>query len=295
MKKKILLSSLIVVLFSSSVTKADVNLCTIKIGDRTGGSRDVLLMGGNAYNLLQKYISEAEKRGVKIDVGNLVIHFYDGAKLNTQKIHPLERLTLPVMRIWEKKLSKVEARYKSDELKKAHGYGWDIVCIPQIEKPKEHAEKSKEKAPEPKKGECNTQANVHINLGISFINNKQLDNAIKEFAEAIKLSPTCPLAYANLVSAYVLKKDINLAIETYKLGLEKAGDDGFLHLTGAMAYTKRGDFDLALRSLEKSLDKGYRNVDALVSEHLKDLRTARKREFCDLMTKHAIPMKDCLR
>lgn len=148
---------------------------------------------------------------------------------------------------------------------------------------------------EPKKVACTLEAQNHINTGISFINNGQLDNAIKEFEAAINASPTCALAYANLVSAYVVKKDYNLAIETYKTGLEKAEEDGFLHMTGAIAYAARKDFDLALVSLGKALEKGYKDIDVLASNELKSLRVNKNKEFCELMNKYSIALKDCIK
>jgi len=294
MKKFLLITGL---LLGISTGFAKQNLCTVKIAKSSTGKRHVLLMGGNAYDLLQKYLSDAKSRGISIDPGNVVVHTFEGSALKSYELSNLERLFSgkPVMQMWRDRLSKVESIYNTKELSKAHNMGWDIVCVGEVTQQVEGQKPVEQKKEEAKKGECSTEAKNHINIGIGFINNKQVDNAIREFSEAVRLSPTCPLAYANLVSAYVVKRNYNLAIETYKKGIEKAGEDGFLHMTGAIAYTMHKDFDLALVSLEKSLEKGYKNVDVLVSKDLKDLRTNKKKEFCDLMNKYSIAIKECIR
>lgn len=142
---------------------------------------------------------------------------------------------------------------------------------------------------------CSLKANDHINAGIAFINSKQVLNAIKEFQMAVKESPSCPIAYGNLVSAHVLNNDLRLAEEAYKTGIEKAGDDGFLHATGAIAYSKRKEYDLALIALEKSLGLGYKNIDMLAGPDMRGLRVSKKQEFCNLMVKYSVAIKDCIK
>lgn len=268
-----------------SFSLAQGNLCTVKITGKAEGKKNLLLMGGDAYSLLDKYIAEANKKGIKANPRGIVVHVWDGSKMQSFELGWATMLSgEPAMQIWKKKLSGLEARFNQQELKKAHDLGWDIVCIG-----------ATQEQPQAKKGECSTEAKNYINTGIGFINNKQVDNAIKEFREAIRVSPSCPLAYANLVSAYVVKKDHNLALNTYKEGIEKAGEDGFLHMTGAIAHTARKEFDLALISLDKALQKGYKNAEVLASKELNDLRTAKKKEFCDLMYKYSIPLKECIK
>lgn len=275
------------VLLSGSVgtLQAQSNLCSVKIGAKVEGKRNVLLMGGNAYSLLEKYFSEANSKGIKVNPRGVVVHVWDGSKMQSFELGWATVFSgEPVMQMWKKRLSGIEAKHNLQELKKAHDLGWDIVCVGMAQE-----------KPQTRKGECSAEAKNHINIGIGFINNKQVDNAIKEFREAIRISPTCPLAYANLVSAYVVKKDYNLAINTYREGLEKAGEDGFLHMTGAIAHTAKKEYDLALIALDKALQKGYKNAEVLASRELRDLRTAKRKEFCDLMYKYSVPLKECIR
>jgi tetratricopeptide (TPR) repeat protein len=271
---------------------AQQNLCTIKISTDKKGRRSVLLAGANAAQLLEKYKEEAEKKGIKLDLRSLEVYVWDGKKLNSYSLGwgTIFSGESP-MATWKKKLSNVEAKINNDELSKAHKLGWDIVCIGEGT-PAEVKETKETK--EVKKGECSDTAKNHINLGVGFINNKQIDNAIKEFEAAIKESPSCALAYANLVSAHVLKKNYNIAVDNYLKGVEKAGDDGFLHITGAIAYTYKKDYDLALQALDKALAKGFRDKSVLEGKDLRNLFLKRKAEFCKIMDKYSVVIKGCI-
>ncbi|MEN3034521.1 MAG: hypothetical protein ABDH18_05990 [Aquificaceae bacterium] len=165
--------------------------------------------------------------------------------------------------------------------------------------PQQSTEVSKDQSPSasisPSAEKCSLKANDHINAGIAYINSNQVLNAIKEFQVAVKESPSCPTAYGNLVSAHVLNNDLRLAEETYKMGVEKAGDDGFLHATGAIAYAKRREYDLALIALAKSLELGYKNIDMLAGPDIEGLRMEKREEFCNLMVKYSVAIKDCIK
>ncbi|MCX7981257.1 MAG: hypothetical protein N3A68_09545, partial [Bacteroidia bacterium] len=111
---------------------------------------------------------------------------------------------------------------------------------------------------------------------------------------------TCPIAYANLVSAHVAKGNYSLAIEKFNEGVKKAGEDPFLYVTGAIAYTKNKQYDMALQTLEKAVSMKQKDerkfgevVPFLESNEFDPLIKARKREFCELMLKHYIPNRKC--
>ncbi len=275
----------------SSVVLAQENPCTVKVSN----GNKVFLAGGNAYALFEKYLNEAKSKGIKVNLRNLEVVYWDGRVQKTIKPQWGQIFSgEPISSWWKAQLSNVEAKYDQKNLMLAHQYGWDVVCInPTL--PATSKDQKPQEQPKAKKGECSTEAQNHINLGISFINNKQVDNAIKEFEEAVKLSPTCPLAYANLASAHLVKNNINKAKDMYLKGVEQAGDDGFLHVVGAVIYTKRKEYDYALSALEKALKAGYKDISVLESKDLKPLMYARKKDFCDLMISHSIPLKPCLR
>lgn len=252
----------------------------------------VFLAGGNAWQLFEAYINKE-----KIKLGDLKVKIWDGKDFKEYKINWTDYLSGEgVKNIWKRKLSKVEAKYDPRAIELAKQYGWEIFVVKPIPAKKEEAKEreSKEPANRPEGQACSSEAKSHINLGLQFIQNKQIDNAIKEFSQAKKLSPSCALAYANLVSAYCLQKNYNLAIDTYREGLNKAGNDGFLHVTGAIAFTLKGDFDYALQALEKALQANYRDKKIFEAPDFKPLFKTRKNEVCTLLEKFGVITKECL-
>ncbi|MCS7278232.1 MAG: tetratricopeptide repeat protein, partial [Aquificaceae bacterium] len=205
----------ILVLLLPAISVGQENLCQTKISTSTKGKRNVFLAGGEAYMLFENYLRQAESKNVRVNPAKVVVHFWNGSRTVSYEVGLMERMGdalagKNIMDVWKKRLASANAQYNEQELKKAHELGWDIVCIGETK--------------QVKVGECSSEAKNHINAGLSFINTKQVDNAIREFEYAIKVSPTCPTAYANLVSAHVAKGNYSLAIEKFNEGVKKAGE-----------------------------------------------------------------------
>lgn len=262
--------------------------CKVKVNKSNQEKRSVLLAGGNAYQLLESYIQELKKNNIEAKAGDIKVYFYTGQELKEVELSWRDWLTgKGVQEMWKSKLSKYEAKINSQELAKADKMGFDIYCISSEPATQKQSQQTA------KKGVCSPDSNSHIQLGIQFINNKDYDNAQKEFEAATKIS-NCPLAYANLASVYLLKKNYNFAVDTYKKGLEVAGEDGFLYFTGAVIYTQKKDYDYALDALSKALKLGFSDKSLLTSAELKPLLKERKKEFCGLLDNYKIVIKECL-
>ena len=288
---RVFLVVLILLLFNLPTFSQD--LCKVHIQPKKSGERTVLLMGGNAWDLFKAYLDELKKRNISYDLGNIKVKVWNGKELVTQEMTAFSLLTGEgPLKIWENKLKKLNAEYNESTLQDAYNLGWDVFCIP---KKKPVAQKVAEPKKEPAKGVCSPEAEMHINLGVQFVKSKDLDNALREFKAAIQKSPGCPLAYANLANLYLLRGDYNLAVDTYKEGVNKAGDHPFLHYAGAVVYTKKGDYDYALQALEKALQSGFKDIDVLKKDKdLLPLKNKKRTEFCGLMLKYNIPLKECL-
>ena len=246
--------------------------------DKGAKGRSVFLAGGNAWNLFSKYVDYLKEQNVKYSLRNMTVHFFDGeqARVITYNWQDMLRGESD-LKTWEGKLKKYEAVYNETELNKAKNLKMDIFSLAEqateiiidgkpiivasaqakkgeISEQKPTSEASKSVA---SKNECSPDAKRYIDLGVQFAMNKKYEEAIKEFKEAISVSPKCALAYANLISAYIKSRNYNLAIDTYKEGIEKAGDDGFLHYTGAIAHIHRKEYDYALISIEKAIINGF--------------------------------------
>ncbi len=266
------------------------NPCQIKVSS----GKKVYLAGGEALGLFEKYLEEANKKGIKINLRSLEVVYWDGKTEHTIKPGWGTIFSGETPKAWwRKELKNKEAKYDPTRVSKAQQYGWDIVCIASQVATTQPSQETQEQTPQGK-GVCTAEAKQVINLGISFINSKKIDNAIKEFQHAVQISPGCPLAYANLVSAYVVKGNYNLAIDTYKEGLNKAGEDGFLHIAGAVAYIRKGDLDYALTSVEKALKLGYKEKSVFEGKDLKPLLLKRKKDYCSLLEKYGVVIKECL-
>lgn len=255
----------------------------------------VFLYGGNAWDLFESYVQKLEKENKKIKLGDLKVKIWNGKEFVEYSVKWQDQLKGdPLKKIWERKLKKVEAIYDPKAVETAKKYGWIVYGVEASSTAKRDEESGSKEVKQTAKGRCSPDAESFINLGIQFINNKQYDNALKEFKKAIEVSPSCPEAYGNLVSLYLIKKNYNLAIDTYKEGLNKAGDNGFLHMAGAIAYTKRGDLDYALMALEKALANGFKDKNVLDSQDLQPLFKAKKKEFCNTLEKYGLVLKKCL-
>ncbi|MEJ5172805.1 MAG: hypothetical protein WHT47_03750 [Hydrogenothermaceae bacterium] len=293
MFKKIIFGTGIFAMFSLPTFSAE-STCKIKIDkNQKGEKRSVILAGGNGYQLFEGYLNELNKNGIKAKPGDIKVYIHTGTELKEFTLSWQNWLSgKSPEEIWKSKLSKYEAKINNQELAKADKMGMDIYCVSTETTETVSSSKSSYQG-NMKKGACSPDSNSHIQVGIQFINNKDYDNAIKEFEAATK-SSNCPLAYANLVQAYLLKNNLNFAVDTYKKGVELAGNDGFLHFSGAVAYTAKKEFDYALTALDNALKYGFVDKKLLDSKDLDPLYKTRKGEFCNLMDKYKVVLKKCL-
>lgn len=289
MKIKFILLSLLFIFYG--VNAAD--LCQVKIDKNKKEKRIVLLMGDNAWNLFDSYVNQLKQSVGDVKLRDITVKVWDGKDFKEYSLNVWSMLTGEGdTKLWQDRLKKVNALYDEKALAKAYNLNWDIYCISPNVKP---SSTSGNQTTHNKIGECNVEAKNHINLGIQFINNKDYDNAVKEFKNAVDKSKECPLAYANLINAYLLKKNYNFAIDTYKEGVKNAGNDGFLHISGAIAYVKKGDYDYALTALNNALVAGFKDVDTIKNTpELRTLLNKKKKDFCEIMIKYNLPLKECL-
>jgi tetratricopeptide (TPR) repeat protein len=274
-----------------------------------GKERTVFLAGGNAWTLFSEYVEYLKKQNIKYSVRNIKVQFFDGQQLRTITLDWRDWLAgESAMKMWERKLKKYEAVYNQAELNKVRSLGIDIFCVSDqeteiriegkkfdIQKQKPEGEKSNiQNSTGEKKGDCNPDAKRYVDLGVQFAMKKDYENAIKELKQAISISSGCAVAYGNLISIYILTKDYNLAIDTYKEGLKNAGDDGFLHYMGAIAHTYRKEYDYALNSIEKAIKLGFTNPEYYKKSDLHPLIQHKKKEFCKILNENKVVIKECL-
>jgi len=119
-------------------------------------------------------------------------------------------------------------------------------------------------------------AQPHYNLGNLYRDTGRINEAIKQYEEAIKIDPTFPFAYQNLAEIYVNKKqDFISGIEILeKLKKVQPGNPRVFYNLGLL-YLATDSVDLAIRNFELGLDlvSGQdMEVEAAISEILNKIK-----------------------
>jgi len=260
-----------------------------------GPKKTVLLEGGNAYDLLQQYISKTHAKP-----GDLQVEIWDGKNLKAYSLSWQSALTgADYMSLWKERLGKVNALYKPGLAKEAKANHWDVYISPTLALQKTSSQKTQNKKPEEtqnnKPGTCNVQASSDINLGLQLVASGDLKNASKQFKQAIKDDNSCALGYVDLASAYINRKDYDKAIDVAKEGLKNAGENKDLEYVLACAYSRDKKLDYSLDALKKALKDGFNDPNKLAHDpDLQNLRLGKKKDFCELLNKYKITIKYCL-
>jgi len=278
-------------------------LASVALFSCGGPKKTVLLEGGNAYDLLQQYISKTHAKPESLQV-----EIWDGKNLKAYSLSWGSAISgASYMALWKERLDKVNALYKPGLDKEAKANHWDVYISPtltlqktssqktQNKKPEETQNKKPEETQNKKPGTCNVQASSDINLGLQLVTSGDLKNASKQFKQAIKDDNSCALAYTDLASAYINRKDYDRAIAVAKEGLKNAGENKDLEYVLACAYSRDKKLDYSLDALKKALKDGFNDPNKLAHDpDLQNLRLGKKKDFCELLNKYKITIKYCL-
>ena len=120
---------------------------------------------------------------------------------------------------------------------------------------------------------CGCAAQMHASKGWGFIDKNMPDEAIKEFELSYGSGPL-PGYYLGMYDSYLLKQDLERAVEYLFEGIKKYPDDLFLHHALGLYYLKVSrpkDFDKAIFYFErcKTIDKHHsitKELDQLIKE-----------------------------
>lgn len=102
------------------------------------------------------------------------------------------------------------------------------------------------------------------NSGITLLNNKDYDEAIKAFKKAVSINPESHLAHFFLGYCYELKNQNDIAISYYKKATQLKYNyiDAYYNL--GMLYTKMKDYFLAIQQFKKILKAEPSNYNACI-------------------------------
>jgi tetratricopeptide (TPR) repeat protein len=95
---------------------------------------------------------------------------------------------------------------------------------------------------------------IHNNLGNVFADTGNLDTAISEFREAIRIRPNFIEARNSLGLVLVRKGNLDAAIKEYQKALWINPSKQYVHYNLGIALASKGDLDAAIREYQKELE-----------------------------------------
>jgi len=101
---------------------------------------------------------------------------------------------------------------------------------------------------------CANPALEHLELGDTYSEQEQWDEAIMEYNQAIELDPELAEAYNNRGAAYNEKKQWDLAITDLNKAIELDPEEAMAYNNRGNAYNGKEQWDLALADLNKAIE-----------------------------------------
>ncbi len=142
------------------------------------------------------------------------------------------------------------------------------------------------------------RAQARLRQGFSYISDaknaktptaleENIDNAIREFSQAIQMEPGYAEAYSSRAVAYMQQKKFNKAQEDMNKAVELAPNSASVRYNMACLHSLNGKVDLALDEIDAALTRGFSDYDALRRDP--DLEAARRHpEFRKVLEKHKV-------
>ena len=90
----------------------------------------------------------------------------------------------------------------------------------------------------------NDESGAHNNLGLSYFEKEEFDDALNEFTKAIALEQL-PFHYNNRGIAYFHIGQYDLAKKDYDESIKRYPDDPLVYFNRGNVYLNQGDYELA--------------------------------------------------
>src|SRR6266545_310406 len=97
----------------------------------------------------------------------------------------------------------------------------------------------------------------HFQVGLAYKLKGQIDDAMREYREAIRLDPAYAPAHNNLGNAHKKKGELDDAIREYREAIRVAPGYARAHYNLGVAYQARGRIDDAIREYREAMRLGY--------------------------------------
>lgn len=118
---------------------------------------------------------------------------------------------------------------------------------------------------------------AYNNLGLTYKESGDLDEAIRQFKLSIEAKPSYALAYLNMGIVYRMQNESGQALDAFKLAVMFEPGNQEAHLGLALVYLDLGKRELALVEYQKLLSVGSPYVSGLLKEIDKSRLAGRNR------------------
>ncbi len=107
------------------------------------------------------------------------------------------------------------------------------------------------------------QADAHRKLGNAFVNMGRIDEAIKQYQEALAINPGYAAAHVNLGNAFLQKGEVDDAISHYERALQIKPGEAEMHYNLGNAFLQKGSVDDAITQYQEALaiKPGYADAE----------------------------------
>jgi len=129
-----------------------------------------------------------------------------------------------------------------------------------------------------------SQAEFHYTNGLILSNRGQLDEALREFQEALRLKPDHAEAHIGLGAILAVKEQLDEALREFQEALRLKPDHADAHLYLGLTLSRKAEVDGAIRELEEGLrlkqasPQEDRSEAPLVQFILEQLRFVKKQD-----------------
>ena len=124
-------------------------------------------------------------------------------------------------------------------------------------------------------GQVPADASAHNDLGLSAWEVGDLDKAIAEYSEAIRLKPDYAMAYTNRGIAYHSNNMLNEAIADFSKAIELAPNDGRAYLERGTTYMDKSNYDNALPDFARAIELMPNSAEPYYQRGISYLQTNR--------------------
>jgi len=105
---------------------------------------------------------------------------------------------------------------------------------------------------------------MHCNLGLVYLNQGRIDEAVWHFNQSIKAKPSYSLAYLNLGAAYVTSNQFDKAVDAFNWSLKFDPASPKAHYGLGVAYLGLGKRDLAWVEYQELKESGFSYAEGLL-------------------------------